>query len=149
MQLPGLCIALFVTASALCAADPLVGTWTYQHAGSKGALLPKASTVVITEEGDTNIVSVNSVTADGSPFVYKYTLPKKGGDATTVEGAFDAVSGKLVNPLTRDLTYMKGGKQIRTAHVVVAKNGKTMKSTIKGVDAKGKPTTMTQVYTKQ
>lgn len=149
MRLPRLCLALLISATALLAADPIVGTWTYQHAGSKGALLPKSSTVVVTEEGDTNVISVNTVIADGSPMAYKYTLPKQGGTATNVEGAFDAVSGKLVNPLTRDMVYMKGGKQVRSAHVVVAKNGKTMKTTIKNMDAKGKAVTVTQVYTKQ
>lgn len=149
MRVPRFCLALLVSATALLATDPIVGTWTYQHAASKGALLPKSSTVVITEEGDTNVISVNAVSADGSPFVYKYTLPKKGGAATNVEGAFDAVSGKLVNPLTRDMVYMRGGKQVRSAHVVVAKNGKTMKTTIKNMDANGKAVTVTQVYTKQ
>jgi hypothetical protein len=76
-------------------------------------------------------------------------MPAKGGKATADQGDFDAVTAKMINDHTRELHYMKNGKELRTRRLVVSKDGKTMTSTVKGTDAKGNRIAGTDVFDKQ
>jgi hypothetical protein len=46
---------------------------------------------------------------------------------TILDGPYDAVSTKRIDSNTRKVTSMKGGKEVRSSHGVVAKDGKSLR----------------------
>jgi hypothetical protein len=56
---------------------------------------------------------------------------------------------KTVNPNTLDVTVKVNGKVVSLGKAVVSKNGKTMTSTFKGEDPKGRKIDNVEVYEKQ
>ena len=79
----------------------------------------------------------------------KYTVPVKGGTGKFLMGPYDGVSGKVINDSTREVNFMKGGKEALRLSGVVSKDGKTMRVTAKGTDAQGKAVSGVLVYDKQ
>jgi len=139
-------------ASALFAESPMVGTWKLDAAKSKFSRgdLPKGVTLVIEQKGEDLLVSASGTNGDGSPLSIKYTIPEKGGAGTLQEGgAYDGLSSKLVSTDVRENTYTKNGKIVTTRRNVVSKDGKTMRSTVKGINMQGKPISGTEVFEKQ
>ena len=59
------------------------------------------------------------------------------------------VSGKVVSDNVREVTFMKGGKEALHLHSVVSKDGKTMRTTVKGTTQQGQPVAGTSVFEKQ
>jgi hypothetical protein len=143
--------ALIAFATTLSAASPWVGTWKLNHTESKytASALPKDETIVIEEQGDDLQTTVTGAFADGSPISLKYTLPKEGGQGEMEEGPFDAVSSKLINSHTREVTYKMGGKVMRSSHSNVSEDGKILRVKVKGADLEGKPVTGLLVFNKQ
>lgn len=144
-------VALFAFAATLFAQSPFVGTWKLDTAKTKytSGDPPKDVTLVIEEQGDNLQVTATGTNADGSPLSVKYTVPAKGGDGQIQEGPYDAMSSKAVSANVRDNTYSKGGKQIASRHIVLSKDGKTMRATMKGINANGQTVAGTEVYEKQ
>ena len=106
--------------------------------------------LVIEEKGDDLQVTATGTNADGSPLSVKYTIPEKGGAGKIQESSvYDAATSKRVSADVRDNTFTKNGKEVITRHSVVAKDGKTMRSTVKGVNAQGNPVSCTDVFEKQ
>jgi hypothetical protein len=136
--------ALFAFSTTLLAQCPSVGTW-------KPADPRKNVKAVITEQGDNLQVIFTAISADGSPYSLKFTVPLKGGIGEVQEssGRLDGVTSKIVSPFVRENTYSRGGKQTRFDRVECSKDGKTMTGTESGVDVHGKPFNGTFVYTKQ
>jgi hypothetical protein len=145
-------LALLAFAIPAFASDAVVGTWKLNPAKTKyttGAP-PKDITLVIVQDGDNLVVTATGANADGSPIAVKYSVPVKGGAGTVEQGSgFDGVTSKRVNVTPRDNSFTKNGKEIRTRHVVVSKDGKTLTSAVKGVDAAGNPMAGDDVYDKQ
>ena len=144
--------ALFAFATTLLAQSPFAGTWKLDTAKTKytSGEAPKDITLVIEEQGDNFSVTVTGTNADGSPLSRKYTVPVKGGSGQIQEGSsFDAVTSKAVSARVRENSYSKNGKQISWHRVTVSKDGKTLTSTVKGVDAEGKTVAGTDVFEKQ
>ena len=77
---------------------------------------------------------LTSTMPDGSPL--KYEVPDKGGVGKFIAGPYDGVSEKRTDDTTRDITWMKGGKEMLHFHAVVSKDGKTMRITSKGINAR-------------
>jgi hypothetical protein len=144
--------ALVLFASTVFAQSPLVGTWKLDNAKTKYETgpPPKDLTLVIEEKGDSLQVTVTGTNADGSPLNLKYTVPEKGGAGQVQDGkAYDGVTSKRLSAYVRDNTYMKDGKKVSTRHVVVSKDGKMMRSSVKGNNALGNPIAGTDVFEKQ
>ncbi|MFL6353222.1 MAG: hypothetical protein ACJ74Z_15440 [Bryobacteraceae bacterium] len=143
--------ALIVFATALSAASPWIGTWKLNHTESKytSTALPKDETIVIEQQGDDFQTTVSGTFADGSPISLKYTLPKQGGTGEMQEGPFDSVSSKLVNSHTREVTYKKAGKVMRSSHSNVSEDGKILRVKVTGADLEGKPVGGLLVFNKQ
>jgi hypothetical protein len=146
-------VVMAVMASGLLLAQngPFVGTWKLNPAKSKftSGAPPKEETAKIQMVGDQDQVTVNGTAADGSPISMKYQVPEKGGAGKFLAGPYDAVSGKLIDDSTRELSYMKGGKEMLHLHSVVSKDGKTMRITVKGTNAQGEPVSGMAVWEKQ
>ena len=143
-------VTLFAMAGALFAADPFEGTWKLNSSKTKftqGAA-PKEETLVVAKQGDDYLITVAGIDAVG-PISTKYSAPMNGGEGKILDGPYDAISAKNINSNTRELTYMKGGKEVRSSHGVVAKDGKSLRVTVKGTDANGKPIAGTLAFDKQ
>jgi len=144
-------LVLLAFATPLLASDPFAGTWTLNSAKTKytAGTPPKSVTLVIEEQGANLQVTATGTADDGSPISVKYTIPIKGGTGTVQAGDFDGISAKQVNAHVRENTYTKGGKEIRTRRMTVAKDGKTISSILKGTNPQGKPVVGVDVYDKQ
>jgi hypothetical protein len=143
--------ALLALATPLFAADPFEGTWKLNAAKSKYTTGTPAKdvTLVIESQGENYQVTATGSYQDGSPISVKYTVPKAGGAGTAQEGPFDAVSSKRVSARVRENRYTKNGKQTLTRRIVVSQDGKTLRITVKGTDAQGKPVAGVDVFEKQ
>ena len=146
-------VIVAVTASGLLLAqsNPFVGRWKLNLAKSKDTgAFPKEETLTVQLAGDQRKVTINGTGADGSPISFKYEVPDKGGAGKVLAGGpYDAVSGKRIDDNTREVSYMKGGKEVLQLRTAVSKDGNTMRLTVEGTDAQGKPFSGVAVFEKQ
>ena len=144
-------MAVMVSGLLQAQSDPFSGTWKFNTAKSKytAGAPPKEETITTVRTGDQDEVTITGTSATGMPISTKYALPVKGGAGKISEGPYDAVSGKVMNDNTREISYMKGGQEILHVNAVVSKDGKTMRGTLKGTDAQGKPVSGVSVFEKQ
>lgn len=144
-------LTLLALSTPLFAKDPFAGTWKLNAEKSRytAGTKPSDVTIVVEDQGNTIHVTATGTASDGSPISAKYTMPAQGGQGTPEAGDFDAITAKMINDHTRELRYMKNGKELRTRRLVVSKDGKTMTSTVKGTDPKGDKVAGTDVFDKQ
>ena len=144
-------IAMLAVAIPLFAADPFLGTWKLDPAKSKytAGSAPKDVTLVVEEQADNYQVTATGAYADGSPISVKYTIPKGGGTGTVQDGPFDAVTSKRVSARVRENTYTKNGKETMSRRVVVSRDGKALRNTVKGTGPQGTPVAGVDVFNKQ
>jgi hypothetical protein len=144
-------LTLLVFATPLFAADPFAGTWKLNTAKTKytTGTPPKEITLVIEEQGPNLLVTATGTNSDGSPISVKYTVPISGGAGTMQEGDNSGITSKQISANVRENNYSKDGKELRTRHMVVSKDGKTMTSKVKGTNPNGKLVDGTDVYDKQ
>jgi hypothetical protein len=144
-------LALLAFATPLFASDPMTGTWKLDSAKTKYTTGTPAKdlTLVIVQDGDNLQVTATGTNADGTPIAIKYTLPVNGGPGSVQSGPFDAVVSKHVSATTRENTFTKDGKVVRTRRAVLSKDGKTLTVTVGGVDAGGNPVAGNDVFDKQ
>ena len=139
-------------AAVISAADPFVGTWKVDVGKSlyRTGNPPKSMTVTIAESGADEDTTVAVVTADGADISYQFKTPLKGGTGTVVKGVgFDAVSAKRIDATSRETRLLQGTKEVRTVRNSLTRDGKTMNSTVTGVDAQGKPVTANLISERQ
>ena len=144
-------VALFAMAGTLFAADPFEGTWKLNSKKTKftqGAS-PREETVVIERQGDDYVITITGADHAGTPISIKYSAPMNGGEGKIINGPYDAISTKRIDPNTRETRYMQGGKEVRSSHGVAAKDGKSLRVTVKATDTDGKPIAGTIVLDKQ
>ncbi len=152
-------LAFIALTGSLWAADPLIGTWKLNVAKSKFSPVllelnkeapPKESTIVIRElDADQLEVSETGTRTDGSAVSMKGTQPKQGGTVQSDLGQGIAFVHTVINEYDRVGTVMQNGKQIQVIHWVVSRDGKTLTSTRRSLDAQGKPAEHLAVYEKQ
>ena len=146
----GLCLVLSLAASAVCLANPHMGTWKLNEAKSKpipGG--PKNHTVVYAAVGDQVKVTVDGTDAQGKSTHNEWTGKFDGkdypvtGDPTSDMRAYKEEAGGSLA-----MTIKKDGKVTMTGHVEVAADGKTRTVTISGTDDKGAKVEGMSVYDK-
>jgi hypothetical protein len=144
-------LALLIVATPLFAAEPFAGTWTLNAAKSKYTTGTPAKnvTLVIEEQGANLQTTVTGTGSDGSPISAKFTVPISGGAGNVQEGDFNGITSKRISANARENTFTKDGKEIRTRHMVISKDGKTMTSKVKGINPGGNQVEGTDVYDKQ
>jgi hypothetical protein len=133
----------------LLASNPSVETWKLNLTKSKftSGPAPKEEMVTIQMAGDQRQVTVTGTEADGSAISLKYEMPDKGGIGKILAGGpYDAVSGTRIDDNTREVSYVKGGKEMLHVRTVVSKDGKTLTITGKGTDPQGKPVSGVSVW---
>ncbi len=142
---------LFVGATACFAANAHVGTWKTNEAKSKQAPgMGKTNTVVYAEKKDQIQVTVDGTDKDGKPTHGVWTGTTD-GKVYKVKGnlSWDAMTYKMVDERTYDITAMKGGKVTWTARSTVSKDGKSRTLNLSGTGADGKKFKAKNVYDKE
>jgi hypothetical protein len=146
-------VIMTVVASDLLLAqnNPFVGTWKLNVAKSTDTgAFPKEETLTVQLVGDQRRVTIHGTATSGSPISFKYEVPDKGGAGKVLAGGpYDGVSGKRINDNTREVSYLKGGKEVLELRTVVSKDGNTMRLTVEGTDVQGKPFSGVAVFEKQ
>ena len=152
MRYTKLMLALLGFAATLCAADPSVGTWNMNISKTvfKNGTSPFRQSVFITETGSNLNVKVAGTAVNGRKIAVSYTIPAAGGTGKMVQSSeYDGVSAKRIGPNELDISYMKGGKAIYTAHTTVSTDGNTLTVATQGVNPLGDTVEGTIVYNKQ
>ena len=150
--------SVWTTAMAERAADPSVGKWKLNVAQSKlpasqpGQAALKELMVDKREVGHEFELTVTGTRRDGSPISVKATHPQQGGvikyqQGAPAEGISEVIT--VIGPGESYSTQLQNGKQVQVMHIVVSKDGKTLRATIKGTDAKGKSYQGTELFEKQ
>jgi hypothetical protein len=144
-------LALLLFSTPLFASDPFAGTWTLNTAKTKYTTgTPAKNVTIVIEEQGTNLqTTVTGTNSDGSPISAKFTIPTSGGTGTVQQGDFNGVMSKQISANVRENTYTKDGKEIRSRHIVISKDGKTMTSKVKGMNPAGITVAGVDVYDKQ
>jgi len=144
-------LALLGLSAPLFAADPFAGTWTLNTAKTKYTTgTPAKNVTLVIEEQGTNLqTTVTGTSSEGSPISAKFTVPISGGKGTVQEGDFNAITSRLISANVRENTYTKDGKEVRSRHIVISKDGKTMTSKVKGMNPGGNQVEGIDVYDKQ
>jgi hypothetical protein len=138
--------------SALCfAASPQLGTWKLNEAKSKWpAGVPKNTTVVYEESGDSIKVSIDGTKPDGSATHNDWTGKFDGKDyPVTGDSAQDSRSYKQIDDHTLSFAAKKDGKVFTSGTIKVSADGKSRTVTSSGTDPQGKKYKGTAVYDKQ
>jgi len=152
MRYTKLMLPLLGFAATLCAADPSVGTWNMNPNKTvfQNGTSPFRQTVTITETGDSLNVKVAGTAVNGRKIAVSYTVPAAGGPGKIVQSTeYDGVSAQRIGPNELDVSYMKGGKAIYTAHAKVSADGKSLSVATQGVNPLGDNVEGTIVYDKQ
>jgi hypothetical protein len=135
----------------LVAADsPFAGTWKLNTSKSKSApgTAIKEMTMTLEPAGDQWKRVATGTDSDGKTFNQNSTIPWDGKDHAVDEPGI-TVAVSQVNDRTLNVTVKREGTIVGSDHVVVSKNGKTLTSTEKGQDPKGRKLDNIEVFEKQ
>jgi hypothetical protein len=131
-----------LSAGIMLAASPFAGSWKMNHDKSsytKGDV-PQEENMAIADQGPLMKVTIIGTDDQGKPIAISYLIPASGGAGQMEQGgSYNGLSARRVNDETRDMTYMKDGRQMVVHHMVVASDGKTMTVRVRGVDQDGRP----------
>ena len=145
--------ALAITMIAAFGADNSIGTWKLNVAKSKytPAPFPFKSLTTVREASDGGVkVTRTGVQADGTPFNSTYTAKFDGKPYPVTGAPWDSIAIKQIDADTfTAVTKKSGGKYHATSRTTVSKDGKTLTTVNKGVNADGAATSATLVYDKQ
>jgi len=150
----GIAVLLAVAVPAW-AADPIIGIWKLNVAGSTFSTamqeVPAKELTEVLREVDGNRIDLSQrgVQEDGAPVTFHITYPAQGGVATVIDG--EGTEGltfieTLVSPGNWYVTTLRDGKQVIVRHKVVSANGKTKQETVHGTDEHGQPFEQIEVY---
>lgn len=149
-------LAILGLAGSLWAADPHVGTWKLNIAQSKFSPsypAPKEATFVFRTVGDQIEWVLTGIDASGSPMSSKGAYPLEGGLVkwgVAPPGVADStIITTVITPYESYETFLKDGKQQQVNHIVVSKDGRTTRETIKRKDSQGGPFEVLLVFDKQ
>ncbi|HVT40723.1 MAG TPA: hypothetical protein VHE78_16910 [Gemmatimonadaceae bacterium] len=134
------------------AADPNIGTWKLNVAKSTydPGPGPKSMTITIEAAGQARKNTLSGVDPEGKPIRVTYTANYDGKDyPATGSAAYDMVSLKRIDANTSEITRKKDGKVVQTYVLVVTKDGKSLTSTMTGINAKGEKIHSVAVFEKQ
>ena len=137
------CGALLLT-TALSASDPIVGAWKLNVTKSRMPLTDTAlkdQTEIYRElPGGEVELTFSRTFANGSSEASKFTWPAQGGAAKILEGKYPEDSSFVeiaIKPGEWYVAYMLNGRQLAVMHKLIIRD--TMRETIRGADAQGKP----------
>jgi hypothetical protein len=139
-----LVVTMILSAAAgVCfgAQDATMGTWKLRGGKSSTAMEPAPGhKVKVTSDG---------VDSHGNPTHSEWVGKFDGKDYPMTGDPSSTRSFKRVDSHTLDIIDKKDGKGLRNDRVVISPDGKVRTITIRGTDASGKPTTITQISDKE
>jgi hypothetical protein len=147
-----LILGMAITAIGAFAADNSLGTWKLNMEKSKFSPAAPVKSLTSTREASEGGVKVTGTgeQADGTAINASYTAKYDGKEYTVTGSPYDTIAIKQVNANTLTFTQKKKGEKYNvTGRMVIAKNGKTATSTLKGTNAQGQAYTATMLYDKQ
>lgn len=150
IRIAAVAVVLSFIAAGACLANPHLGAWKLNEAKSKIAPgMGENTMVTYAEQKDKIKVTVEGVDKDGKP-THSVWVGRFDGKTYPVKGnlPYDAVSYKVVDDRTNDITAMKEGKVFWSGQIAVAPDGKSRTVTIHGTDANGKKFHAKAVYDK-
>jgi hypothetical protein len=143
------CIFSIVSAAA---ENPFIGTWKLNTAKSKGTpgTMSKEATIVFESDGNRVKRTVTGINADGQKINTSASIPWDGKEHQ-VDGPMGSamVAVGRVDDRTLMVTVKVDGKVVSSGRVVVSKDGKTMTSSFKGEDPKGRKFDNVDVFERQ
>jgi len=155
-------IGILVLAAAgllLAQKNPASGVWKLDVEKSKftPGPAPKGATLTIDASGTGVKTTYDEIEADDSHVGYEYATtgedgqdcPVSGPGQTALLGGADAVVVKHFGSNSIGVHFKKAGQIVAANNTVVSKDGKTMKITSQGADAKGQPINSVTVWAKQ
>jgi hypothetical protein len=118
---------------------------------------PKSATLTIDASGTGVKTTYDEIEADDSHVGYEYATtgsdgtdcPVAGTGQTALLGGADTVVVKHFGSSSLGVHFKKSGQIVAANNTVVSKDGKTMKITSQGADAKGQPISSVTVWSKQ
>jgi hypothetical protein len=146
-------LAILIAATALSAADPLMGTWKVNTAKSKynPGPGPQRSTVVYSQDGEWIVSKFDVVDSGGKPVSYTNRWKRDGKEypfESPIIGR-GTISLKRVGDFHLEGVIKAEGDRVVTTRSVISKDGKTRTMTVTGTDAKGQKIHNVIVYEKQ
>ena len=148
-------MAVLVQGVVLAQTNPIIGTWNMNAEKSKDTPrpVPKSLTLTMEAAGD-GVKSTSQATgADGTSISWGYTANLDGKDnpitGTGAPGGADTIALKHISANKTEAILKKGGNVVRTAWLVVSKDGKVLKIMAKGKDPDGKAAENALVFDKQ
>lgn len=145
-------VMLAVTAIALSAAEPYLGTWKANLAKSKynPGPAPKSTVVTYTKDGEWVVLKSDTVSADGQT-VSRTNRYKRDGKEYPFNGpqGKGTIAVKAINDYVTDAVLKSNSGPTVMVHTVISKDGKTRTQTSTGTNADGKKMQNTVVYDKQ
>ncbi len=139
-------------APLLAQTNPFAGTWKLNVAKSEdtSGVFPKEERLTVQIVGDERQVTVEGAASNGSLIAFQYEVPDKGGIGKVLAGGpYDGVSGKWIDDHTREVSYVRGGKEMLRFRTAVSEDGRIMRLTVGGADEKGKTVSGVAVFEKQ
>ena len=137
---------------AFAQVDPVIGTWKLNVAKSKFAPGPSLQSMTIRYEVAGQAIRNNfeGIDGEGKPVKGTFTIIAD-GKYYPVTGVpdFDSSAYKRVDAYTLENTRMKAGKVVQSGSRVMARDGRTLTFTARGVNAKGQQINDVVVYDKQ
>ena len=129
--------------------DPLLGAWKLNAAKSNSTY--KSGTSVFEAAGDGIKATVDLVATDGTAYHWSFSGKYDGKDnPVTGSNPFgDSVALTRIDAHTVKLTVKQGGKETVTQTIVIAPDGKSRTTTVKGMNAPGQPIEGMSYYEKQ
>jgi hypothetical protein len=118
---------------------------------------PKSATLTIDASGAGVKTTYDEIEADDSHIGYEYSTtegdgkdcPVSGAARTALLGGAETVVVRHAGSNSLVVHFMKSGQIVATNNTVVSKDGKTLKITSQGADAKGQPLSSMTVWNKQ
>jgi hypothetical protein len=147
-----LATVLVITVMGAFGADESLGTWKLNVRKSKFNPTAPVKSLTTTREAAEGGVKLTTAgeQADGTKINSSYTAKYDGNDYPVIGAPWDTISIKQVDSNTfTSVTKKTGGKYKSTGRTVISKDGKTMTTTSKGINAQGKPFSYTMVWEKQ
>ena len=146
------CAVMLFSSSIVLAADNWMGTWKLNVEKSKYSPGPAPKSLTLKYEASQGGIRHTSdgVNAEGKATHSAYSSKFDGKDVP-YEGNpnADTAAPKKTDDNSFENVWKKDGKVTATLKAAVSKDGKTMRVTVKGTDAQGKPASGVLVFEKQ
>ena len=135
--------------SILCAADPILGTWTLNLHESRyyPGPAPKSQVRVYGTSDEGTMVTVTTVNAEDETVKTIFPGIYDGRDyPITGASEYDTIAMHRIDDYTAEATHKHAGMNIAISRRVVAPDGKTMTITVKSADPQRTSVDITSVY---